>query len=345
MVPNIKNSSDKERGFFQDLWNDVREVATKSGPFLCIPLLGAFILLVFAGIGTYTVTEEILRAVKIDSFPGYLKLLISAFFPSLIGIPTGVLVLGYLKGELKIYPLIVSLSKTFHDDDGKTDWKMAFKIIILRLLGQSRFVFTTSIQNYVNTCLGGSLLSCNTWISTFVGKLEVWNSLQNVLIKYIERVGAMPVSSEKKIKFVISSKSEIQKDLNNKNGIYYDSIIRAGAKTYAVYQDEITDNHEFLDFSMFGNLVAISAEPRTLVEKIDRLLEQKKKKKWDARTFCDKLSKTRVPVMVSINIGGDAARANFDIYNNEIDYLMNKISLDYKKEVFWDQKNQNFQLA
>jgi len=231
-------------------------------------LLANLVLLILAATGVFYLTGLILEDLLIDllgdkpSVLTTIKILISIVFAIFPGIPTVGMMHGFLKGRIRVYSALVSLSRIFSkDDDDNRCWKMLFQIIILKVLGRKEFVLKKiSLQHYVDAHTAGAILARESWTSIYWAPLYIWNDLVHPFVaRYVSEVKILP--NQKKRRFIIAPLSDIQNSLNDhtKNAILRDAA-NMGAETYVI-DSESPDfsaiEKQIQDFSSFDDLVMI----------------------------------------------------------------------------------------
>jgi hypothetical protein len=223
------------------------------------------LLIILAAVGIYYLTGQLLDSSLSRLFKDarYLidpvKLVIAVLLTIVPSIPTIGIMVGFLRGEIKVYILLAKLANVFYQYSGDDErWKFLLKIIILKILGYEKFAFTTRLPGYFHAHAAGAILARQKWISVYWAPVRYWADLSAFATMYKNEVMKLP--SDGKSRFIISKKADIECSLNKPDGIIFNHSLESKALTMAVYEDiqefDEIKGHVW-DFSCFDSLVMI----------------------------------------------------------------------------------------
>jgi len=308
-------------------------------------LLATFFLWIFTLLGIYYITNisglDQLLTTKLQvskEQAEWIRKFMSFCFSIFLVSPTFVLMAGYLRGEIKIYSLLVDLSKIFSKNEPMMQhWKMLLKLVILRLLGHQQYKFKTSVPNYVHLHTAGAIIAREKWVSIYQAPIEYWAYLSSFHKQYVKEVRVLPNNSKKR--YIISDRKDIEEGIKDAflKKIFVDSL-ETGANTWVVYSDstefsKITS--KVRDFSAFDDLVMVylpvdeTKELEKSLNKVKSLLTPERK--------TEELKKIKLYVVVETNTDYPISQTpDFKEILNGCD-LLDELGENVRKKLALDQ--------
>lgn len=285
-------------------------------------ILRNIVIIILAWFGAFYILELVGR--EISEIPSNftitcVKVILSGFISILIGTPMW----GFIKSKLRIYGMIMLLSKNFHNSENVT-WKIMLRLLIQRLIGRVDTNIKTTFANYISACIAGAKFAKQEWFSTFVAPdklgVQLWRDLHLFMEPYMSEVKKIHGN---KTRFIISSEHDLRtsiQHIQNKQ-IFLDSSC-AGATTYVVFNDsDEVKERNFLDFCMFDDIIIITG--KIIMKNLMKLRNKLDNREITYEKYIEEINKCEIVVSFIIKPFGEGSFQKFTIYKTEKDDLLN----------------------